>query len=138
MDQQTRINGSSLTFGLFIREEDEAQQAEAPAAIEQPVEKSGDRETIEKEFNELQVIGGGDLDVCRVKFQFPDNSHLIDTFPRGLPASILFVVAQCDQFPREFALETGYQMKRISEDDVVVEEACGGRQVQVYVIDPDD
>jgi hypothetical protein len=49
-----------------------------------------------------------------------------------------FVFTPYYQFPKEFALETGYPMKKISEDNVARDEACGGQQIQVYVVDPDD
>jgi hypothetical protein len=51
---------------------------------------------------------------------------------------MLFIFARYYQFPREFALETGCPMKKINEADAAIKEACGGRQVQVYVLDVDD
>jgi hypothetical protein len=123
---------------MEVLQEDEAQQAEPPVAIQEPAEGSKDREKIEKEFNDLPVIEAGDPDACRVKFQFPDNSHRVQAFPRGAPAWMLFVFARYYQFPRGFALETGHPMKKINEDEATIEEACGGRQVQVYVVDSDE
>jgi hypothetical protein len=114
---------------MEMLQEDEVQQAVVPAASAHPAEESGDRERIEKKFNELPVIGAGDPDSCRVRFQFQflDNSHRINAFPRGAPASIPFLFARYYQFPREFALDAGYPMKKRSKDDVAIEEVCGGR-----------
>jgi hypothetical protein len=48
------------------------------------------------------------------------------------------VFARYYQFLRQFARETAYPMKTMSEDDVAIEEADGERQAQVYVVDPND
>jgi hypothetical protein len=44
---------------MEVLQEDEAPQAEVPAAIGQPTEEPDHRERIEKEFTELPVISAG-------------------------------------------------------------------------------
>jgi hypothetical protein len=114
------------------------QDEEAAAAIESTAEiEEGERDRVEREFSELPDLQPTDPEACRVRFRFLDNSQRIRVFPRHGPVAMLFTFARYYQFPNAFALETGYPRKQIREDEGTIEEACGGRQVQIYVVDVD-
>jgi hypothetical protein len=121
------------------QEEEHAEEAAATdemRAIEAAVQDS-EKDQVEREFHELPDLQSTDPDTCRVKFQFLDNSQRIRVFPRQGPVRMLFAFVRYYQFPNAFALEAGYPRKQIKEDEGTIEEACGGRQVQIYVVNTD-
>jgi hypothetical protein len=92
-----------------------------------------ERDRIAAEFAALPELPHGAPNVCRVRFQMPDNSNPEKAFPKDGPISMLFVFARHLLFPKKFALFTGFPMSRIEESQATIESVCPYQQFLVRV-----
>jgi hypothetical protein len=97
--------------------------------------EDAEKERIEREFAALPILSPSQEDVLCVKFHFENNSEKMWVFPRSGSLSMLYIFARKFEYPRTFALKSGFPIAIVPDDETKLNEVFRERNVLIHVTD---